>query len=363
MDTAYATPGKIHALKINQRGSVLTVILILILTLTIASSIALKFSKKDVTIYSSLKRNVQSFYVAEAGIERAKAAVKKMTAAQVHTLLESGGNLYSDDTLNGGDYSVTVKKTVRPGTVGTPFFVWEFFSLLVANVYPATLRTTEHTNCDVTVRVLGTEFAAAGPVRMPIQLFLSTDNGGTWNAPFGTNDILEKIDSTRSILGIAPGTEITVCLQSWTPGWAATHTRWTTLLADEHFIVLKNGDTLPSRFKPYPGVPVVKQYLRSVSWWYPPQSGTTDSIGIIHVGEKEVVYLCELDTLGITTATDFQDAVLLVKVDSDPYLDPDRYNLIAIRSCGTFSKGVNTTVEMIALKTEANMLRQVAWKE
>ena len=132
---------------------------------------------------------------------------------------------------------------------------------------------------------------------------------------------------------------------------------------DEQCIVLKNGDTIPSRFKPYPGVPVVKQYLRSVTVWHPPESGTTDSIGIIHAGEKEVVYLCELDTLGITTATDFQDAVLLVRVDSDPYLDPDRNNLIAVRSCGALSRGVNTTIEMIALKTEAHMLRQVAWKE
>lgn len=90
----------------NQDGATIVVALVILIALTLAGLTALKFTSSDVQTAIIHKKGAKSLYIAEAGLERARAALAGMSMEQVANLV--GTDLYSQVTFSSGKYTVSI---------------------------------------------------------------------------------------------------------------------------------------------------------------------------------------------------------------------------------------------------------------
>ncbi len=98
------SPPKLHRPRDRQRGAVLLIVLMLMVTLTGLGMMALWLTNGNLEVSGNINQRAQALYVAQAGVERARAILNATAPTAVSGLLKATGNA-EDDVPAGLDAS------------------------------------------------------------------------------------------------------------------------------------------------------------------------------------------------------------------------------------------------------------------
>ncbi len=347
-----------HSLK-NQNGSVLLFVFIFIGFITILGIMALKSTSEDKIISSNLKKNAKSFYLAEAGIEKAKIVLQEMTLYEIYeTTQANGGCLFPATALGDGNYNVELSGAssgnFNPG-----------FTLDTANL---DIETTKPQ--DVTIKVIASYLYYESPThKIDVIVQISWDEGATLNTLFGggvssgddttfTKDSGSTIDFrvSASYPGCGSHAEIPNSSQEqdqrtyhtyWEVEWGANHTH------KNNFIYLKAGDAFEN-LDGYNNQPSIKTILSD--------NNLLDANERIKIGDNDLLILVDCKPeWKLEDEGDYQDAILLVTFGSATEVEESRE--IVVRSTGQLTNGVEETIEVTVKKSNYDDLEVLSWRE
>ncbi|MGD9201910.1 MAG: hypothetical protein PVI26_10125, partial [Chitinispirillia bacterium] len=213
----------------NQNGSVLLFSIACIIVISTIGLMSFNFNSKERIISSNYKKNVQAFYLAEAGIEQAKAQLKDMSLQEIYDASqENDGYLFPSDTLGKGRYHVQIKGDLTP--VDDPGF----------KIYYESRETPETTKeQDLTVSVITSEMQCPNGDEIYCKVEMSLDDGNNWIVLFNGDDVDGGESQTFS--GVSVNSRIQFYIFAWNHDDNRYRHRYTNISDDEHFIYLKNG--------------------------------------------------------------------------------------------------------------------------
>lgn len=323
----------------SARGSAMPLlVLVIAAAMTIMGTATLRTTSSSILASGAQKARTSAMYVAEAGAERAAAWLKTASAADVATVINGGGTLYTGESFGEGAYSVSLSAApeVAPCEAATSTFAINADGVKAQKVV------------NVTFKALGSAitYGSGGP-EVDVRIAASINGGLTWANLFGGNDI--DGGETQTISNVAKDAQILLkATGTYDSQFSATYA------SDDrsgHVILLKNGDPTPS-YDAYDNQASLQSFLKPI----------LTAQKTIAVGTDDVVMLCELGSSLFTSSADFQDAVVLVTLTdaSGSQTSTCTGTTYRVQSLGTLTGGASSTVESYVVWSPASSVAAVA---
>ncbi len=348
---SFKTIFKSHPLK-NQNGSVLLFVFIFIGFITIIGVMALKSTSEDKIISSNAKKNVQSFYLAEAGIEKAKAVLKDMTLYEIYeTSQGNGGYLFPTTALGDGSYNVELS-----GELSGSFNPGYTFNAAAKDI-----ETTKLQDIIIEAKASHIAWDCYDKCEIQVEVKISWNNGSSYNDLFGGLDIDGEEEETCEDIDVTTGGVDThidfrfLVTFNGSHGHDVLNKEFNTNDDKDHFIYLKAGDPVED-LEGFAGQDGIIEVL----------SGE-ERIGIdlnnrVQMGENDLLILADFnDDPENSVEGDYQDAILLVTFGSDAEVEESR--TITVTSTGQQTTGVEQSIEIKVKKSKYDDLQILSWRE
>lgn len=327
----------------SEKGSILFIVFLLILAVGTLGIVAFKRTATDKTLTSGYAKSVKAFYIADAGIERAKSQLQSMTQQNVISSIVQGGTLFNSVSFGEGEYTVKLSGAIDTNLV---------------RVYDSHVYTLKNVNATFTV--LAKEFTAgAGGAQIPIYVrrditFYSSPSAYPNNWPFliSSAPVVEGNTTTYTDIEERRRIYFYIHYQASCPCGICTYAFLSTDTSPRRMYLLKNGDLLP----PYPAF-ANQESLADIF----KDNNLVDSNMRVSLGYNQVVLICELAQNFNPCAPniDYQDLVILMD------FFPSVSQQFTIRSTGTLPGGVSRTIELTAKKINDCFcgLEMLSWRE
>ncbi len=335
-------------LGLDERGSsALVMVLIVTAVLTMIGTVAMHVTSANVKSSGQYKNGVQSYYVAEAGIARARSYLAGLEESDVVSLLEDSSTLFANIPFGGGHYTVDIAPAVGfegcGGESGEPLFELDGDG-----------GVTTKEKVHVTFRALGSAitYGAGGP-EIEVYAWASLNGGLSWIELYDGHDIDGGESETFEDIG--PDSDIMLKVRAYYRRGRRTYYDKTYRSNDRsgHIYLLENGDN-PPEYEPFDDQEALVTFL----------AGVIGSNGKVSIGGNDVVMLAELGSSLNSRTSDFQDAVILVEFERESETvaggssggsggSPCSGTYVKVTSTAELPGGSNAVIEAIMRKTGA----------
>ncbi len=323
----------------REGGTSTMLVLVIVAVLMVGGTMALRISASNVRSGGMAKERVGSIYVAEAGIERARAWLNQADEdAMAVALQQDDGVLFDNEEFGGGSYTVTLSEAPEyspcpAGGSSDPLF----------EIYRDGVKTKTEVNVTFTALGAAITYGAGGP-EIGVYAWASLDGGLNWTELFDGAEI--DGEEEQAFENVGTNTDIMIKVRGkYSNKFDATYR---TDDRSGHVILLKDGDEPPD-YEAYDDQTSLEEFLQPI----------LDSHGRISIGDNDVVMLSEIGASLTSSSCDFQDCVILVTFQSTTtvvggpaMLDCDG-TVLRVRSTATMRSGARTEVEAIVVKTLA----------
>lgn len=331
----------------NQNGSVLLLAITLSTVLALIGVMSFKSASADKKISSNYKRNIQCFYLAEAGIEQSKEKLRSMSLYDIYVSKQTNGSLlFANTALGNGSFDVELTGNFNPG------FIYDSIALTIGTTKPQ----------DITIKGINSQLIwGCGIHKFKMYASVSLDSGETYTPLFEGEDF--EGDETSTFSEITTNTQLHFKIRAYFPttGYHSCgryHYQKEKIYYtndpdhNDNFIYLRDGD--PTIAYSCTGQQIeIKDVLATNGLL------NADST-MINIGSNDLLVIADMNTDPVPGG-DFQDAVLLVTFGSEEQVQESQK--IVLRSTGKQENGISESIEVTVDKAENESLKVISWRE